>query len=58
MEELREDLPIGPHPRYEPELRSQRLKRKMGLAVTFIKTSNPALCRQKEFVLSPKIVHK
>ena len=27
------------------------------LEATFIKTSNPALCRQKEFVYSLKIVH-
>ena len=27
------------------------------LAATFIKTSNPARCRQKEFVYSLKIVH-
>ena len=27
------------------------------LEVTFIKTSNPAFCRQKEFVYSLKIVH-
>ena len=27
------------------------------LVATFIKTSNPALCRQKEFVYSLKIVH-
>ena len=27
------------------------------LEATFIKTSNPALCRQKEFVNSSKIVH-
>ena len=26
--------------------------------VTFIKTSNPALCRQKEFVLNLKVGHK
>ena len=26
--------------------------------VTFIKTSNPALCQQKEFVLNLKVVHK
>ena len=26
--------------------------------VTFIKTSNPALCRQKENVLNLKVVHK
>ena len=26
--------------------------------VTFIKTSNPALCRQKEFVLNLKVVHE
>ena len=30
----------------------------MGPAVTFIKTSNFALCRQKEFVYSLNIVHK
>ena len=30
----------------------------MGLAVTFIKTSNPTLCQQKEFVYSLKIAHK
>ena len=28
------------------------------LEATFIKTSNPAFCRQKEFVYSLKIVHK
>ena len=27
------------------------------LEATFIKTSNPVLCRQKEFVYSLKIVH-
>ena len=26
--------------------------------IAFIKTSNPALCRQKEFVLNLKVVHK
>ena len=26
--------------------------------VTFIKTSNPALCRQKEVILNLKVVHK
>ena len=45
MEELWGDPTIGPHPMSEPELRSQRLRWKMGWAVTFIGTSNPAtLC--------------